>query len=227
MLINHSTCQIKAPLQEQDLTGKRFGRLTALYHGHHGPFVVWHCLCDCGKTTITRAIRLIHNQTKSCGCANVHPKTHGMTKTPTWGSWKAMRGRVSNPNTAGYKRYGGRGITIDPRWQKFENFLADMGECPSSEYSLDRIDPNGNYERGNCRWATAKEQAVNRTNTVRLLYQGNNLTLDEWAELTGLHRQTIRDRVFKYQWTVEQALSLAPRPESQRKKQRKPPQTAQ
>ncbi|KKK95401.1 hypothetical protein LCGC14_2673180 [marine sediment metagenome] len=79
----------------------------------------------------------------------------------TWTTWKSMRVRCSKPNNKDYKNYGGRGITIDPRWESFENFLADMGEKPDG-LSIDRIDNDGNYELSNCRWSTPKEQANNR-----------------------------------------------------------------
>jgi hypothetical protein len=82
-------------------------------------------------------------------------------ESPTYNSWKGMRGRTTNPNHADYVYYGGRGITVCERWRKFENFLEDMGEKPDG-MSLDRIDNDGNYEPSNCRWATQSEQNYNR-----------------------------------------------------------------
>ena len=89
-------------------------------------------------------------------------KTHGMWRSPEYNSWAAMKQRCTNPKHIAFNHYGGRGITICERWVKFENFLADMGKRPSSAYSLDRIDTNGNYEPGNCRWATHSQQICNR-----------------------------------------------------------------
>lgn len=155
-----------------DLTNKIFGRLTVMeYHSKskYG-YVLWNCQCECGNTKIVSSGHLINNQTISCGC---WPKercsklnlTHGEAlKTKEYNSWMCMKARCANKNNARYKYYGGRGITVCGRWiNSFENFLADMGRAPSSKHTLDRYpNKNGNYEPGNVRWATPKEQAQNR-----------------------------------------------------------------
>lgn len=87
---------------------------------------------------------------------------HGWSHTPTYKSWSSMHGRCTDPRNASYGSYGGRGITVCARWQSFENFLSDMGERPSKDYSIDRIDPDGHYEPGNCRWLTRAEQNARR-----------------------------------------------------------------
>lgn len=88
--------------------------------------------------------------------------SHGMTKTPEYRAWASMRQRCANPKSARYDNYGGRGISVCDRWQSFEAFFADMGPRPTSEHSIDRIDNDGNYEPGNCHWATRSEQQQNK-----------------------------------------------------------------
>lgn len=135
-------------------------------------------------------------------------KTHGRKGTPEYRSWGAMRTRCNNPNIAAYYRYGGCGITVCDRWDKFENFLADMGPRPSLSHTLDRIDPHGNYEPGNVRWATKKMQGRNRRNTAWITAYGTRMSLGDWAEAHGLSEETIRWRVTKG-WSPE--ASVAPR----------------
>lgn len=127
---------------------------------------------------------------------------HGYFGTPTYKSWAGIKERCKNKGRPGFKNWGGRGITYDPRWESFENFVADMGECPDG-MSIDRIDNNGNYELSNCRWATWKEQARNRRNTR--LFEGK--TLSEWSEVLGIKRSTLAQRLYVYGWPIERVLS--------------------
>lgn len=159
-------------------TGERVGRLLVVDFAEPNPsgHRQFRCRCDCGAETVATASNLRSGKTRSCGClrSDVGLKgtrtrlvRHGLCGTPTYRSWQGMIQRCTNPKVPKWKHYGGRGITVCERWRDFTNFLADMGERPDGR-TLDRTDPDGNYEPGNCRWATAVEQRHNRGSGVRI-----------------------------------------------------------
>jgi hypothetical protein len=193
-----------------DLNGRRFGSLLVLNlkkeRGRLGE-VQWDCICDCGKERVTSTALLANGISTSCGCKSYETrKKHGMTNTRTFKSWDSMKQRCINPNDPSYAKYGARGITICKRWvESFNNFLADMGERPEGK-SIDRIDVNGNYEPLNCRWATRSEQQRNKTNSVFLEWQGEKKSTADWADIVGIPRKIICDRI-SAGWSIEDALT--------------------
>lgn len=200
----------------KDLTGQRFGRWTVISRAQSTPAggARWLCRCECGTDRIISSGCLRNGHTKSCGCLNseitsARNRTHGLSKDSAYQSWGSMIKRCLNPNCKAFGDYGGRGITVCERWLKFENFYADMGPRPSDKHELDRFPNNdGNYEPGNCRWATVAEQARNRRSNRLLTFRGETLTLTEWSERTGIDRGAITARL-KRGWSIERTLTLA------------------
>jgi hypothetical protein len=127
-------------------------------------------------------------------------------RDPTYVVWFTMKDRCSRPRHISYAYYGGRGIKVCERWQKFRNFLADMGERPPGT-QLDRLNSDGDYEPGNCRWVTAKQNSRNRRDNVFYTHDGKSRTLPEWAELTGLPVRVLKSRVTALGWSIERALA--------------------
>ena len=197
--------------QRIDLTGNTFGAWTVLEFagtrvvgtkGALKPF--WLCRCDCGTLRQVEGSTLRNGLSSGCGCTKKLAISKAQTKhghakpgefSTTYSSWSAMRARTRGNSAHGEKYYKGRGIIVCDRWNSFELFLADMGERPAGT-TLDRYpDTNGNYEPGNCRWATAIEQANNRTDNVLIVYKGKCQSIAQWSTELGIHRSTITQRL--------------------------------
>lgn len=194
-------------------TGQIFGRLTIVSDAPrkkgdgHARYV---CKCECGSIIELQATYLKTGRQTSCGC-EARRKTrerctsHGMFGTPMYRLWVSMLARCRNPKAHGYHRYGGRGIKVCDRWHDFNNFYADMGERPSKEYTLGRIDNDGDYAPENVRWELWADQYRNQCTNRFLTLNGETLTLAEWGRRLGISDRTISQRLAKG-WSVEDAL---------------------
>jgi hypothetical protein len=163
----------------KDLTGMRFGQLLVIQRSPrpNNPRAFWECRCDCGRIAVKMGKYLLNGDTTSCGCAQVAHRARGNPKHGAiiarldhrreYTIWRSMKSRCYTKSSSNYRFYGARGVTVCERWlDSFLNFLADMGPCPEG-LTLDRIDPFGNYEHNNCRWASWADQHRNLRSHVR------------------------------------------------------------
>lgn len=196
-----------------DLTGKKFGRLTVLglSEKKSGRKSYWVCECDCGNKKLVRSDSLKRGQVQSCGClkkeqnkTNLDRTTHGDTPTGEhkrlWEIWQGIKQRTSNPNNKSYARYGGRGISVCEEWR--ENYVNFRDWALNNGYSdnltIERIDVNGDYCPENCRWATVKEQCNNRRTNVLIEWNGKTQNIERWSEETGIPYKILHDRYRRY-----------------------------
>ena len=198
----------------EQLSG-RFGIIdvvgfVGVFHG--GRAAKYKIRCDCGVEKEMWERSITHSRTGSCGCLagaaiSSAKTTHGMTNSSEFKIWVAMIVRCTKRNAVNYADYGGRGISVCDRWMVFANFYADVGARPSLKHSLDRFPNNdGNYEPGNCRWATDIEQHRNKRSNVMLTFNGVTLSMSAWSEKTGISYHAIVHRVNRG-WTVERTLT--------------------
>lgn len=198
----------------KDISGQKFGRLTALYRvSVKNTPVKWLFQCECGteKAIISAAVK--NATTKSCGCWNREfhrsgPVKHGLSRTRIYTTWLSMLSRCEDINNVGYKRHGRRGIKVCRRWHKLENFVKDMAPRPAGK-TIERINNNKGYYLGNCTWATPKQQAANRrprSDRPLIMFKGATRPLCEWAAITGMKKGTINGR-WARGWSPEQTLT--------------------
>lgn len=197
-----------------DLTGQRFGRLVVIercgrdYRG----FIFWRCRCDCGGEKLVITSYLRYGQTRSCGCLRreqlvARNYRHGHAKrgqiSRVYYIWQQIILRCTELTHKNYHQYGGRGIKVCKRWRAFKKFLKDMGEPPPGA-QIDRIDNDGDYEPGNCRWTTSSENCRNKRNNHLLTFNGKIQCVEAWGKEVGVAAGTILSRL-RYGWPVERA----------------------
>ena len=191
----------------RDLTGKKFGKLTALRTvkntSNTDNHAMWLCSCECGGEKIVQSHKLLRGDVKSCGCL-----FHRKSKTRLYRIWSHMKSRCGNESSDSYSCYGGRGIIVCDEWlNSFEMFYEwAVNNGYSDNLSIDRMDVNGNYEPSNCRWTTMKVQSNNRRTNRIISFDGKTKTVAGWASETGIKQNTLLYRL-RRGWTVERALT--------------------
>jgi len=190
----------------KDITGLRFHFLTARrYVGSNGKKSLWEIECDCGRMIIMPASEFKKGKQKSCGCMRRQlisnsRKTHNMSRHPAFAVWRSMVDRCRLPSHRAWHNYGGRGIRVCPEWESsFEAFWRDMGPTYKPGLTIERVDVNGNYEPGNCIWATRKRQANNKRANIRIPTPWGEMTAAEAADRAGINRTTVYYRI-KHGW---------------------------
>ena len=204
----------------KDLTGMTFGRLKVIerVENHKNRHVMWLCECQCEEKTlrVVDSEHLLSGHTKSCGClarekSRERATTHGKHNTKIYKTWKNMKERVLNPNNTRYKNYGERGIKICDEWKdSFESFYNwAMNNGYKEGLTIERKNVNGDYCPENCEWITFEEQRHNKTknSTHWIEYNGQKLTMKQWSELLNINYKTLENRINKYHWSIEKALT--------------------
>ncbi len=212
---------------KKDYIGKTYGKLTLIkeldskvYKYTKCPTIVriFLCNCACGNTTSVGLPSLTSGNTTSCGCYNKEiasqkNRTHGYSSKnmsiinrDTYKIWASMKNRCNNSTCKTYKYYGGKGVTYSSKWEIFEGFLEDMGPKPFDNYSLDRIEPSGNYCKENCRWTDFDTQSKNKRDIKVVNFKGKSYLISELANKVGIKPRTLYSRIFEYGWSVEESV---------------------
>lgn len=192
-------------MRPRDVSGEKFGRLTAICREQSADrHTSWRFRCDCGAEKVVKLDSVTRGLIKSCGCLRkevtakrsiTHGHSTGRRESRELKSYNHAKSRCQNPNDPKFPQYGGRGIRMCDEWARdAARFLADMGPCPP-RHTLDRINPHGHYEPGNCRWASAHQQARTRTDNVIVEYQGAQMILKDYAALLCLDYKRLHARI--------------------------------
>lgn len=233
----------KRNVPKNDLTGKRFSRLTVLEYDRAEPSGrgrykhIWKCKCDCGNVFFASGRDIARGHAKSCGCMHIEQmekyktvnKKHGRITNKkgdrAYQAWLYIKARCFNPNNEHtYRFYGAKGITMWEPWtndpEAFCQYVEKLENYDKPKMTIDRIDPHGNYEPGNIRWLSLADQQKNKTNNKYLEFQGKRNTITEWGKVTGIDRRTIQARL-RLGWTIEDALTIEPKTGGHYKGQRR------
>lgn len=176
---------------------------------------MYECCCSCGTVHSVAGRMLFTHRSRSCGCLQRDTaKTHGKARTPIYLVWRNMKNRCLLPTNKDYKNYGARGVTVHPEWiTSFATFYAHVGDPPSPKHTLDRYpDNNGNYEPGNVRWATQRQQLANRRVTKTYTYDGVTKTLSDWARQYNVEPEGLGYRLFTKKMPFLAAVTTPRRP---------------
>lgn len=189
------------------VAGQRFGRLVIISFGKKGRRVIHAlCQCDCGNFCAPVVSNMRRGTTTSCGCFRSEQKaeigraaktTHGLSRVPLYSVWRGMMHRCYDASHIHYHRYGGRGINVCDKWKIPKFFIEDMSPTYSKGLTLDRIDNDGPYEPGNCRWATPEQQNSNKSNNVYFTHDGQTLTISQWGRMWNVTRSAAGKRIHK------------------------------
>lgn len=201
----------------KDITGQKFGRLTAIkyVYSDKSRTAVWQCKCNCGNIVNVKGTELRNGQVKSCGClqkerARMSNTKHGKSNTKLHYIWRGMKQRCYNKNDKHYKYYGARDIAVCEEWK--DDFMAFYEWAMNNGYkeglSLDRINNDGNYEPNNCSWVTMKQQNRNTRHNKNYTINGETHCLKDWCTILKLKYSTVANRINLYNWSIERALEL-------------------
>lgn len=206
-------------IKSEDLTGKKFGRLTVI--GEAPDYITssgkkysrWRCICECGNVKDIMRDNLVGGRVSSCGCykkeyMSTKQSTHRSSSSKLYGVWCSMKSRCNNANDKHYIDYGARGISVCSEWNcdytLFEKWALNNGYRDG--LSIDRIDNDSGYNPSNCRWTNRKVQAGNRRSNRVISFRGESHTLSEWADIVGMNYKTLHTRL-RSGWTVNRALT--------------------
>jgi len=190
----------------KDLSGQKFGILTVLnFDGIKNSKYYWNCKCECGIEKVMRSDNI--KTSNSCGCVTKFKSKHNLSHSRFHRIWNGMIARCTDENKENYKYYGGRGIKVCKRWLNFENFIKDMYPTYEEDLTLDRKNPNGNYNKKNCRWATIETQNKNRRNSIYVVYKGERFFLKDLCKALEFDYKLAYVRYKKQGWDIDRVFS--------------------